>query len=293
MAPLGSVYLSTTTLNKLSIQDDEGHFELFKVCTQEATSMTNSGGILIGVFITSYDNLVAKRIAGDFLKYPLNLDGINEALANNILMDDPDVLVCSSDASELQNFIAFNVDHTGTLTFLGTMKDKKKTIDSHPTSDNSVTSDTILKRIAGNNPSGKRKPKTSLPMVFFGDKRLKPRAANDAAHAWINHHGQGYAKVDLVHQRGIASTGQNYMRRFQVYRHNKWVTIKTMQECLGIVIEHSGRDFYADMKNSPDSYGLSFRPSQFISNDVSVSVIDDEEEQRSNIAEAVSGSDSD
>ena len=252
--------------------------------------MTNSGGILIGVFTTSYDNLVAKPVPGDFLKYPISLQGVDEAFANNILMDNPGILVSSSDKADLQCVIALNVDNTGTLIFLGTMK--KNTTEAstscstgivHTTSmahHTSVTSDSILKHIASDKFSGKRKPKSRLPQVFFGDKLLKPRAANDAAHAWIDHHGEGFAKIDLVHQRGIASTGNNFMRRFQVYRKNKWVTVKTMQECLDLVMEHSGRDFYADMKYSPEFYNLAFKSSQFVSKEDcsnAVSVIDDDE----------------
>lgn len=290
MTTLGSVYLSASTLNKLSIQDDSGHFELFKVCTQEATSMINSGGILIGTFTTSYDYLVATPVSGDRLKYPIRLNDINDAFANNILMDTPGVLVSSSDRSKLKHVIAINIDHTGKATFLGTMNDNNEkpivlplsdiassVTRTHSSSSDSVASD-ILKRIACGTQTGKRKSKCSLSLVFFGDKVLKPRAANDAAHMWIDHHGKGFAKIDLVRQRGTVDNGHNFMRRFQIYRKDKWVTIKTLHECLNLVMEHSGRDFYADMKDSPDSYPLSFKPSQFVSHTSSnaVNVIDDE-----------------
>ena len=111
--------------------------------------------------------------------------------------------------------------------------------------------------------------------------------------------------LQKLHQRGTASTGHNFMRRFQVYRKDRWVTIKTLKECLNLVMEHSGRDFYADMKDSPDSYSLSFKPSQFVSNDNrsnDVSIIDDDDEddveERSKRAKieseaALFGSDSD
>ena len=134
----------------------------------------------------------------------------------------------------------------------------------------SIARDAVASGDKGISRDKKRQKRRKLADVTFGDQGvLKPRPAADAAQAWMEKHGGAFVNIDLVPQRGQKgedSERMQYLRRFQVHdvAKDKMLTIRTLPECLDIVMSKIGRDFWQDMKTQPEVYGLTFGKKDFM-----------------------------
>lgn len=294
MHSIGAGYLCEIMLSKMSIKDYDGHFELKKSTMLEAHPLIHNGdAFIIGMFVTSFDVLIAVKKDGYLLINPFDLSQITEPI-KIILCDEPTTLVCSTDKSALHHIIAFHIDDTDFhLNYVGVVVTHQSngnaaslcassSVVTHHIGDAASSScisssDDILKSIAISKMK-QRKPKSSLKQVFFGDKLLKQRAANEAAYRWILYHAPDFAKIDK-------RDTNNSMKQFKVFRKNKWMNVKTLQECLNLVMQHCKRDFFDDMKTCPEKYGLTFKTTQFVDShpkNSKVSMLDSDDEQHDN-----------
>ena len=134
----------------------------------------------------------------------------------------------------------------------------------------SIARDAVASGDKGISRDKKRQKRRKLADVTFGDQGvLKPRPAADAAQAWMEKHGGAFVNIDLVPQRGQKgedSERMQYLRRYQVHdaAKDKMLTIRTLPECLDIVMSKIGRDFWQDMKTQPEVYGLTFGKKDFM-----------------------------
>lgn len=113
----------------------------------------------------------------------------------------------------------------------------------------------------------KRQKRRKIADVMIGTQGiLKPRAAADAAQLWMEKHAGSFVQIDWVPQRGENDQDKK-LRRYQVHDvvKDKMVTVRTLPECLDMVMSKVGRNFWDDMKNQPDQYNLSFQNKDFAS----------------------------
>lgn len=111
----------------------------------------------------------------------------------------------------------------------------------------------------------KRQKRRKIADVTIGTQGiLKPRAAADAAQLWMEKHAGSFVQIDWVPQRGENDQDKK-LRRYQVHDvgKDKMVTVRTLPECLDMVMSKVGRNFWDDMKNQPDQYNLSFKNKDF------------------------------
>ena len=141
--------------------------------------------------------------------------------------------------------------------------------DQHCDLDDASTS--ILEAVASSSKdaSSSKRKKRRVEEVHFGDKGiLRPSAATDAAQSWMEKHGGSFVSIDLVPQRGKKgeeSVKKQFQRRYRVHdvAKDQLVTVRTLPECLDLVMSKVGRNFWHDMKNQPEQYNLSFEDKDF------------------------------
>ena len=120
-----------------------------------------------------------------------------------------------------------------------------------------------LKRIAKTATDPKeRRNKTTLDDVVLQDgKKLKPRAKNKAAVAWLLYHTNN--TIDIEDCSQMINGVQKAYKKYKLHDADlgKLITLRTLHATVKYVEEHCGRNFINDMRGDISKYGLSISPS--------------------------------
>lgn len=82
--------------------------------------------------------------------------------------------------------------------------------------------------------------------VQVKDRTLKRGAVAKALEVWANEFASSFVRIVTDNQRG---DNDGFVRKFQIYDFQKrsYKSIRTMQEFIDLVNDHTSRDFYKDM----------------------------------------------
>ena len=184
-------------------------------------------------------------------------------------IQDLDILLGVNTAGDNIKFIGFKNDESKCVNTLENTLENVFScdIESSPEKLESVTveeaaKDKILERIAGLSERSAKRKRNQLADVQYGNKGiLRSRAAHDAAQAWLEKECGDFLKIKIEKQ----GESSKQMRRYLLYNSekDKWITIRTLSECLSSVKLITGRDFWDDMFLQPEVYKLSFSNEHF------------------------------
>jgi len=110
----------------------------------------------------------------------------------------------------------------------------------------------------------KKTKKTTLPDIVFQDgRKLKPRARNKAAVAWLQYHTNDTIQIEDCTQmiNGVAKKWKKY-KLYDADR-DKWITLRALHATVDYVEKHCGRNFIDDMRGDISKYAISIVPSDF------------------------------